>query len=277
MLPALARAIFEDGSNDVAGMADVVIWTEAIAASVQGHQRDVDGLLPWVHLTAGAASSGELTLGDLPDHCQTMIETLAEQRAERTLTGTDDDVAKIDRLIAASEQSAAAAKALIRQIENLDERAGKLFDEMQFGFLFDPARQLLSIGYQFAEDSLDPSCYDLLASEARLASFIAIAKATYRKTLVQIGARRDPDRPWFRSNLMVGIDVRVSDAGTGDARARREPVASNGPVNRESSDRVRLSAWSSVGSLQVRVQLPQSRTQLSIFQFWCPRTWAKEG
>jgi cyclic beta-1,2-glucan glucanotransferase len=176
MLPELARAIFEDGSNDVADIADVVIWTKAIVASVEGHQRDIDGLLPWVHLTAGEASSGELTLGDLPDHCQTMIEKLAEQRAKLTLTGTDDDVAKIDRLIAASEQSAAAAKALIRQIENLDERAGKVFDEMQFGFLLDPARQLLSIGYQSAEGALDPSCYDLLASEARLASFIAIAK-----------------------------------------------------------------------------------------------------
>ena len=51
-----------------------------------------------------------------------------------------------------------------------------MFDDMQFGFLLDPARQLLSIGYQFAEGALDPSCYDLLASEARLASFIAIAK-----------------------------------------------------------------------------------------------------
>ncbi|MGA3311315.1 MAG: glucoamylase family protein, partial [Xanthobacteraceae bacterium] len=175
-LPELARAIFEEGYNEVAGIADVVIWIEAIAASVQDHRRDVDGLLPWVHLAAGEASSGELTLGGLPDHCQTMIETLAQQRAELTSTGTDDDVAKIDRLIAASEQSAAAAKALIRRIESLDESARKMFDEMQFGFLLDPARQLLSIGYQSAEGALDPSCYDLLASEARLASFIAIAK-----------------------------------------------------------------------------------------------------
>ena len=47
---------------------------------------------------------------------------------------------------------------------------------MDFGLLFDPARQLLSIGLSVAEGGLDPSCYDLLASEARLASFVAIAK-----------------------------------------------------------------------------------------------------
>jgi cyclic beta-1,2-glucan synthetase len=47
---------------------------------------------------------------------------------------------------------------------------------MEFGFLFDSQRRLLSIGYRAADGTLDPSCYDLLASEARLASFIAIAK-----------------------------------------------------------------------------------------------------
>ena len=44
---------------------------------------------------------------------------------------------------------------------------------MEFGFLFDPTRKLFSIGYRVADGTLDPSCYDLLASEARLASFVA--------------------------------------------------------------------------------------------------------
>lgn len=47
---------------------------------------------------------------------------------------------------------------------------------MDFGFLLDREKMLLSIGFSVASNSLDPSCYDLLASEARLASFIAIAK-----------------------------------------------------------------------------------------------------
>ncbi len=47
---------------------------------------------------------------------------------------------------------------------------------MDFSFLFDPDRKLLSIGYSLADNSLDASCYDLLASESRLASFFAIAK-----------------------------------------------------------------------------------------------------
>ena len=62
---------------------------------------------------------------------------------------------------------------------------------MDFGFLLDPDRLLLSIGYQASKGVLDPSCYDLLASEARLASFMAIAK------------RDAPARHWFRLGRAV--------------------------------------------------------------------------
>src|SRR3546814_10738439 len=47
---------------------------------------------------------------------------------------------------------------------------------IDFWFRVDPDRKLLSIGYSLADNSLDPGCYDLLASEARLASLFAIAK-----------------------------------------------------------------------------------------------------
>jgi cyclic beta-1,2-glucan synthetase len=57
---------------------------------------------------------------------------------------------------------------------------------MEFGFLFDVERQLLSIGYVVSESALDRNSYDLLASEARLASFFAIAKGDI------------PARHWFR-------------------------------------------------------------------------------
>jgi len=73
----------------------------------------------------------------------------------------------------------------------LAARADTLAREMQFGFLLDPERRLLSIGYRMAEGSLDPSCYDLLASEARLASFFGIAKGDLQS------------RHWFRLGRAV--------------------------------------------------------------------------
>ena len=63
-----------------------------------------------------------------------------------------------------------------RRLEALATALLTLADEMSFGFLVDPLRGLLSIGYRSEDSTLDSSCYDLLASEARLASFIGIAK-----------------------------------------------------------------------------------------------------
>jgi cyclic beta-1,2-glucan glucanotransferase len=68
---------------------------------------------------------------------------------------------------------------LSEQVGRLAVLANRAHDyamEMDFRFLFDERRKLFSIGYDVARGGLDNSFYDLLASEARLASFIAIAK-----------------------------------------------------------------------------------------------------
>ncbi|HEY0841878.1 MAG TPA: glucoamylase family protein [Methylotenera sp.] len=56
---------------------------------------------------------------------------------------------------------------------------------MDFEFLYDTSRDLLSIGFDVGERRRDPSCYDLLASEARLASFLLIAEG------------KVPQKHWF--------------------------------------------------------------------------------
>ena len=52
---------------------------------------------------------------------------------------------------------------------------------MDYDFLFDASRHLLTIGYNVQERRMDASCYDLLASEARLASFVGIAQGALPK------------------------------------------------------------------------------------------------
>ena len=73
-------------------------------------------------------------------------------------------------------QLADAPHLLKDQLSTLAATAREMALAMDFAFLLDPDRKLLSIGYSLAENRLDPSCYDLLASEARLASLFAIAK-----------------------------------------------------------------------------------------------------
>lgn len=62
------------------------------------------------------------------------------------------------------------------RLQALADSARRYAMNMDFSFLVDPQRQLLSIGYSLDANSRDESCYDLLASEARLASLFAIAK-----------------------------------------------------------------------------------------------------
>ena len=87
-----------------------------------------------------------------------------------------------------TEEAAGTLEARIAAIAT-DARSQAL--AMEFGFLLDPQRRLLSIGYAATEGALDPNCYDLLASEARLASFVAIAKNDV------------PAQHWFRLGRAV--------------------------------------------------------------------------
>jgi cyclic beta-1,2-glucan synthetase len=66
---------------------------------------------------------------------------------------------------------------------------------MDFKFLLDPQRMLLSIGFIAPQGTADESCYDLLASEARLASYVGIAKGDL------------PSKHWLR----LGRDVTAVD------------------------------------------------------------------
>jgi cyclic beta-1,2-glucan synthetase len=77
-------------------------------------------------------------------------------------------------------EHAARGGALGERFEQLAARAEALFQAMDFRFLYDRRRRLFTVGYRLPDaegpGEQDPAYYDLLASEARLASFIAIAK-----------------------------------------------------------------------------------------------------
>eukprot|EP01037_Dinobryon_pediforme_P007707 gene7706-7768_t len=80
---------------------------------------------------------------------------------------------------------------LVARLLKLEISARNLAMAMDFRFLLDPERKLLSIGCRLPEAVLDSYCYDLLASEARLASFFAIAKGDL------------PASHWFRLGRSV--------------------------------------------------------------------------
>ncbi len=65
---------------------------------------------------------------------------------------------------------------LITSMRQLITRIQRLSWETKFDVLYDPRKQLFSIGYDVAHQKLTNSYYDLLASESRQTSFIAIAR-----------------------------------------------------------------------------------------------------
>ncbi len=86
---------------------------------------------------------------------------------------------------------APADRSMEARLAAIEDKARSFALAMDFSFLFDKKRKLLSIGYVVAGSALDENCYDLLASEARLASFFAIAKGDV------------PARHWFRLGRLV--------------------------------------------------------------------------
>jgi hypothetical protein len=72
------------------------------------------------------------------------------------------------------------------EIADIAARAEQCAEAMEFGFLLVESRQLLSIAYDGNTGEIHSACYDLLASEARIASLLAIAKGDV------------PQQSWFR-------------------------------------------------------------------------------
>jgi cellobiose phosphorylase len=82
----------------------------------------------------------------------------------------------LDLLVTEVEHSRRSASEQLAQLDELIAQCQQLEGGMGLRFLYDEERRVLAIGYQVAERRLDNSFYDLLASEARLTSFLAIAR-----------------------------------------------------------------------------------------------------
>jgi cyclic beta-1,2-glucan synthetase len=173
----------------------ILAWAQAARATIASHARDLETIMPWLSPLGVAApdpvdSSPEIatvlaglllpppTPAELPGRCRVAVAGLTALRDASLRDGSPPGpaLARIDEIVDRLERSSVAARALLGRLQGVARVAKELFDAMQFGFLFDPTRKIFSIGYRVTDGSLDGSAYDLLASEARLTSFIAIAK-----------------------------------------------------------------------------------------------------
>ncbi|MDD5708635.1 MAG: glucoamylase family protein, partial [Kiritimatiellae bacterium] len=166
--------------------ADADKWAHALARQCRAQLDELLFLAPWA--TLPAAPDG---LGDFPGIAG--IPTLREvaglplrvwQAIDRGLDETPELLAWLVQLRPLVQEAGRRAGGRIEAGERLAQQAGELAC-MRYDFLFDKQRRLLAIGYNVGERKRDLSYYDLLASEARLCSFVAIAQ------------RQVPQESWF--------------------------------------------------------------------------------
>ncbi len=150
-------------------------WAAQPLSRLLAERAAFERLAPWLTASEGGDGAPEAVAG---------AKTLGGLRAAAQATAGGDGGSRAP--VAVALGAAEAAEALVRRAERLAERAEALALAMDFRPLYDAKAGLFAIGLNADTGARDDSFYNLLASEARLASLLAIARAHV------------PPKHWFR-------------------------------------------------------------------------------
>jgi cyclic beta-1,2-glucan synthetase len=182
----------------VATYDELTWWTQALHRLCRDHRDDLSGMAPWVDLPSRPEG---LRRDALPDRARlneldALVAAIESGPSPREIAGFPTSlIPRLDAIVAelspAGDHAALldwcrslrgalvlAAERATGRLDALEATAAECQEltEVDYTFLFDKSRDLFAIGYNVDERRLDGSFYDLLASEARLASFVAIAQ-----------------------------------------------------------------------------------------------------
>jgi cyclic beta-1,2-glucan synthetase len=201
---------------DATTLSDLRTWSEYIHSQLLSMRSEVDLLLPWLAFLQADQSPALFTSPDtdpaitnawqdLADHLrvppgldemtsfcrlgrtrlhplQEALATASSLAEDRPTDGADltDQIQQAltwcRQLAEKLDSARLVAEGLLIGYQDMSQQAESYFQAMDFKFLFDPQRQVFHIGYNVETETLDANYYDLLASEARIASLLAIAK-----------------------------------------------------------------------------------------------------
>jgi cyclic beta-1,2-glucan synthetase len=177
----------------------LLTWIDRARYHIASIQNEIQDLCPWTLAMANApeilsslpeSGQDDLTIAwmdlrstfsfrpplkDIPDICATALQRL--ERVQYQLSDTQEGAIAWCKTLASNLQNSTwIAQTLLTTFHGLAQRAEIYFSRMDFGFLFDPQRQVFHIGFNVESGRFDPNYYDLLASEARMAGALAIAR-----------------------------------------------------------------------------------------------------
>jgi cellobiose phosphorylase len=171
----------------------VVRWANALAGQCQAALEDLVFLAPWTGVTDPPNELKGFKLDQIP-----ALRDLATLDLELIHPHKDDVSTRkwLEGLAPLIYEAGDRAKHRMEEIERLQLDCIN-FARVEYDFLYDDARHLMTIGYNVSQRRRDSSYYDLLASEARLASFVGIAQGQV------------PQENWFS----LGRQLALSSAG----------------------------------------------------------------
>ena len=176
-------------AKSIEGLADELKdWGHALAGQCRAVLNELQQIIPWISLLIAPKrliNFPELspipTLQELAAFDIRLLPVIDQQLLDNQIPEQRDWLNQLRPLI---QESSIRAKERLTLIEALALQANEIAN-MEYGFLFDKPRRLLAIGYNVSERQRDSGYYDLLASEARLCTFVAIAQ------------RQIPQESWF--------------------------------------------------------------------------------
>ena len=155
-------------------------WLGHLRADVERMLDEILLLLPWLsprfreHEVARRLHLGLMENGSEPPSLRRLESYLAQ-----VLKGGSDRSGRPslpEELDEELKRALETARLLRKDISDLIADLDEWFREMDFTFLYDGKRDLFRIGFSVSTGELDPNHYDLLASEARIASVVAMSK-----------------------------------------------------------------------------------------------------
>jgi len=172
----------EAGNAEDSPADELTWWLMETLARIESIKSEVQTLALWLlpeHRDLQfSMPDQELTLDALPS-----IITEVEKRFNELSNQAENGDAGGTRqsLRSSLEASLHQAMELSERLRRVAAEADELLNEMDFSFLYDRKKKLLRIGYDTETKQLAKSLYDLLGSESRTATFIAIAKGDIRQ------------------------------------------------------------------------------------------------
>lgn len=192
-LASSALAVDVDMGPVAAGAESLLAWwIRAFHGQCRDALDELALLAPWAELVPSLYAFGDFSRLDEVPTLRELAELEAAFQPMFTRHSDLEQGAGIDELQRLVATASGHARARIAAIEHLAVECGAMA-RMEYGLLYDESLHLLAIGYNVDERRRDASCYDLLASEARLASFVAIAQGQL------------PQESWFALGRLLTI------------------------------------------------------------------------